>query len=187
MPSADLQYGSCKAPEHVQDLESLKTYLLETSQAVGKRNKEAANAIQQLAAEVVDSGPKAQLLAQEMNETRGYLQSCKEKTLQHMVEITELKQKANSHQQQLQQKQDASKQHEDAAKAAKDELEKVKQQLKEKEEQLQKNDEELKKQQGSAGSVQPQALPADTAAARLHALNTAGLQCSAVNDQEVRQ
>lgn len=106
----------------------------------------------------------------------------------------------------LQSKAGAAKQHEDAAKAAKEEVQRLQQQLKEKEEQLQekedqlqekeaqlrKKDEELEKQQEQEGSEQQQTqtavpvLPAETAG-RLHVLNTAGLQCHAVKDQEVSQ
>lgn len=88
----------------------------------------------------------------------------------------------------LQSKAGAAKQHEDAAKAAKEEVQRLQQQLKEKEEQLQKQDEELKKQQEGSAQQQTQTagpvLPAETAG-RLHVLNTAGLQCHAVKDQEV--
>lgn len=75
----------------MQDLETLKTYLLETSQQVGKRNHEAASAMQQLAAELGESGSKAQAAATDLEATQGYLETCKQKTLEQMVEITELK------------------------------------------------------------------------------------------------
>jgi hypothetical protein len=75
----------------VQDLESLKTYLLETAQQVAQRNQEAAAAMQQLVAELGESGPRVQAATSDLEATRGYLETCKQKTLEHMVEITALK------------------------------------------------------------------------------------------------
>lgn len=75
----------------MQDLETLKTYLMETSQQVAKRNLEAASAMQQLVAELGEGGPKAQAAATDLEAMQDYLETCKQKTLEHMVEVTELK------------------------------------------------------------------------------------------------
>jgi chromosome segregation ATPase len=155
---------------------------------VGKRSQDAAAAMQQLAADIADSGPKAQSISQELNATKGQLQTCKDSTLKLTTEITSLKEKVNSHAEQLQQKQDAAKNK--TTQEAEAELQKVREQLKQKEEQVKKLEAELKQQQGATkpGEQQAQAaapVSADAVAARLHALETAGLQCNVIKDQEV--
>lgn len=145
--------------------------------------------MQQLAADIADSGPKAQSTLQQLNETKGQLQTCKDNTLKLTTEITSLKEKANSHAEQLQQKQDAAKKTEQASQSAEAELQKVQEQLKQTEEQMKKMEAELKQQQTTKpGEQQAQAagpVSADAVAARLHALETAGLQCNVIKDQEV--
>jgi chromosome segregation ATPase len=153
---------------------------------VGKRSQDAAAAMQQLAADIADSGPKAQSILHKLNETNRQLQTCKDSTSQLTTEITSLKEKANSHTEQLQQKQDAAKK----TAEAEAELQKVQEQLKQKQEQINELQAELKQQEviTKPGEQQVQAtapVSADAVAARLHALETAGLQCNVINDQEV--
>jgi len=184
-----LQYGSCKAPSEVKNIEALQSYLIDTSKSVRKRSQTAANTLQQLASDLGQHGPKAQQLQQDLNETRGNLESSKHAQVQLMAEVTSLKATSGKQQQELRQKDDEIKRR-DA------EVEKLQQQMKQKDQQqqeeLQKLQQQVKEakdqlgkkeptQQGSTGPL----VPADAVDGRLHLLEVAGLQCNAVRDQEV--
>jgi predicted nucleic acid-binding Zn-ribbon protein len=177
-----LQYGSCSAPATVASVEALQNYLLDTSRTLRRRNTTAADALQQLAANIAESAPKAAALQQELNETRSYLHGHKDKIVEHMVEITSLKQKTGSQEQQIQQKQHELEQAGDAANSAKQEVLKLQQQLKEKEEQLKKQASQPAQQQQVATAP----LAEDVVFGRMHVMEMAGLQCNPVKEQEVR-
>lgn len=181
-----LQYGSCTAPSSIGSLEALQSYLQDTSRTLRKRNATQADALQQLAASLAESGPRAAALQSELNETRGFLHGSKEKILEHMVEITSLKEKAGSQEQRIQQKHNEAEQARNEAKSAKEEAEKLRQQLKEKEEQLQKQQASQPAQQQQQGPAAGPPLTEAAALSRLHILETAGMQCNPVKDQEVR-
>lgn len=102
-----------------------------------------------------------------------------------MVEITSLKQKTGSQEQQIQQKQHELEQARNAANSAKQEVQKLQQQLKEKEEQLKKQASQQAHQQQQQVVTAPSAE--DAVFGRMHIMEMGGLQCNPVKEQEVRR
>lgn len=188
-----LQYGSCRAPAQVQDLQGLQAYLLQTSRAVRKRSPEAADALQQLATEVVRSSEQLQQLQQDLKDARGFLDTSKEKTLHMMIEITSLKESSNKQNEKIQQLENNLRGAQEAARNSQQQVDERQQQVQEKEQQIKKLQDQLQQQPqqaaaSAAASTTAAAAPpaaAEFVAGRLHALELAGLQCNAVQDQEV--
>lgn len=161
------QYGSCAAPAGIASVEALQSYLLDTARALRRRNTTAADTLQQLAANIAQSAPQAAALQQELNETRSFLHSSKDKIIEHMIEITSLKKKTGSQEHEIQQKQREVEHAQNAVKSAQEEVEKLQQQLKEKGEQLEKQSsqqQEVEQARNAAKSAKQEVEQAQKAA-----------------------
>lgn len=80
----------------VNSVESLQAYLLQTSQAVRKRSVEAANALQQLAADLSDGGPKAAKLAEQLNATQASFKASEAQVEQLKSQLATLQQQVEA-------------------------------------------------------------------------------------------